>query len=391
MRVLFSTTAGAGHFGPLVPFANACVAAGHDVQVAAPASFADSVAGAGFDHSPFADVPTDIMEAVFGRLPGLPHEEANAIVIGEVFARLDAQAALPGLTATIEAYRPDVVISEPTEFGSWAAAERAQVPQIIVSIGLTDMTDQVLEVAGEPLAELRAIAGLPADPQLDRLKAVPCFTLVPATLDGAPTNGIGSPWRFRNPIDRSGGAKLPVAWGDADAPLVYISFGSVAGTLPPFAPIYQAVVDAVASIPERVLLTTGDGFDNSSLAPLPPNVHVESWWPQADVMPGCVAVVGHGGFGTTLLTLTSGLPQVVMPLFAADQFINGARIHELGVGVCLDGGTGAVGALPEALRRVLDEPSYRQAAAQLADEIAGLPDVSESVAIIERVAAGVGA
>ena len=28
MRVLFSTTAGAGHFGPLVPVAQACLAAG---------------------------------------------------------------------------------------------------------------------------------------------------------------------------------------------------------------------------------------------------------------------------------------------------------------------------------------------------------------------------
>jgi hypothetical protein len=30
MRVLFATTANAGHFGPMVPFARACVAAGHE-------------------------------------------------------------------------------------------------------------------------------------------------------------------------------------------------------------------------------------------------------------------------------------------------------------------------------------------------------------------------
>ena len=35
MRVLFSTTAGAGHFGPLIPVANACVAGGEAVAVAA--------------------------------------------------------------------------------------------------------------------------------------------------------------------------------------------------------------------------------------------------------------------------------------------------------------------------------------------------------------------
>ncbi len=36
MRVLFSTTAGAGHFGPMVPVAHACLAAGWEVAVAAP-------------------------------------------------------------------------------------------------------------------------------------------------------------------------------------------------------------------------------------------------------------------------------------------------------------------------------------------------------------------
>ena len=44
--MLFSTTAGAGHFGPMIPIAHACADAGHAVAVAAPASFAGSVAKA---------------------------------------------------------------------------------------------------------------------------------------------------------------------------------------------------------------------------------------------------------------------------------------------------------------------------------------------------------
>ena len=47
MRVLFSTTAGAGHFGPLVPVAQACLAAGWDVAVAAPSTFGDTVRACG--------------------------------------------------------------------------------------------------------------------------------------------------------------------------------------------------------------------------------------------------------------------------------------------------------------------------------------------------------
>jgi hypothetical protein len=55
MQVLLATTAGADHLGPLVMFVIACHRFGHDVVVAAPASFAAAVQRAGFAHAPFAD------------------------------------------------------------------------------------------------------------------------------------------------------------------------------------------------------------------------------------------------------------------------------------------------------------------------------------------------
>ena len=61
MRVLFSTTAGTGHFGPLIPFAKACAAAGHTVAVAAPGSFANAVTGAGFRHLAVGEPPRELI------------------------------------------------------------------------------------------------------------------------------------------------------------------------------------------------------------------------------------------------------------------------------------------------------------------------------------------
>jgi len=394
MRVLVSTTAGSGHFGPLVPFAAACRDAGHDVRVAAPASFASAVTRAGFEHARFPDVPPDVMGPIFGRLPELPPGEADRVVVTEIFGRLDAQAALPALRALVEEWRPDVVLRESCEFGSLAAAEAAGVPHVQVSIGIGSMSRYLMGLVAEPLAELSVLAGLPEDGAMAAMISSPGFTSVPAELDG---DGGGSPtgdggesgrfWRFRDRTLATGGGSLPPSWGDQDHPLVYVTYGSVAGTLPPFVPLYAATLDVLASAAVRVLMTTGDG-DDGVVPPerVPANAHVERWWPQTDVMHHAAAVVGHGGFGTTMLALAAGRPQVVLPLFAFDQTVNAERVAAIGAGIHLEGGPAAVPAIPDAVADVLANPRYAASAAGVAADIAALPDVAASVPILEDLA-----
>lgn len=84
--MLFSTTGNEGHFGPMVPLARAAVAAGHEVRVAAPVSFATTVRHTGLDHLPFSDPPTELIAPVMAQLPTLPFAEADTTVIREVFA-----------------------------------------------------------------------------------------------------------------------------------------------------------------------------------------------------------------------------------------------------------------------------------------------------------------
>jgi hypothetical protein len=86
MRVLVATTAGPGHFAALAPFAAAVRNAGHAVRVAAPASFQAEVHKAGFEHAALADPPSDEIGPLFARLPGLPMDEANAVVVRDVLA-----------------------------------------------------------------------------------------------------------------------------------------------------------------------------------------------------------------------------------------------------------------------------------------------------------------
>jgi len=77
VRILFATTRGAGHVGPLVPFAHACVRAGHQVIVAAPRAAEPPIRRAGLGFAPLDDAPDRAARwaPVFSRddAPGAPY------------------------------------------------------------------------------------------------------------------------------------------------------------------------------------------------------------------------------------------------------------------------------------------------------------------------------
>jgi UDP:flavonoid glycosyltransferase YjiC (YdhE family) len=391
VRVLFSTTAGVGHFGPMIPVAHACRAAGHAVAVAAPVSFASSVADAGLDHLPFPDVPADQLGAIFGRLPSLPRGEANRLVVTEVFGRLDAQAALPTLLDLVRDWRPDVVVRDPAEVGALVAAAAAGRPQAQVAIDMGGFVPAMAAWLDEPIRDLEQMAGI-GDPRgAQRLLATPTFSSVPATLDQPPAEpgagaGTSRVWRYRATAAAPPGPALPGEWGDPAAPLVYVSFGSVAGSIGHFGGVYPAILGVLADLPVRVLITTGKGYDLTALDPLPANAWATLWWPQAAVMREAALVIGHGGFGTTMTALAAGVPQLVLPLFSSDQFTNAERVAASGVGLRLLGGVDTVPGVPEAVRELLERSRYAEAASQVAAEMAALPDVSTTVTVLEGLA-----
>lgn len=110
------------------------------------------------------------------------------------------------------------------------------------------------------------------------------------------------------------------------------------------------MLHALSALPVRVLMTIGAGGEVAP-ADVPGNAHVEQFWPQDDVMPLAAAVVGHGGFGTTLSALSAGVPQVVVPLFSSDQHLNAEAISALGAGVTIHGGPQAAPDMAAAVYR----------------------------------------
>jgi MGT family glycosyltransferase len=166
---------------------------------------------------------------------------------------------------------------------------------------------------------------------------------------------------------------------------VYVTLGTVMGNMDESKSLFTVLLDGVRDLPIRVLLTIGKDLPLSALGDVPPNVRVERFVPQDDVIPHAAAVVCHGGSGTMLGTAAAGVPMVVVPMFA-DQPQNAERVAAVGAGLALPKGGATPEGIRAALTRVLAEHSFRDVARKLAKEIAALPVTDEVVTELERLA-----
>jgi UDP:flavonoid glycosyltransferase YjiC (YdhE family) len=377
MRIMFCTRAGAGHFGPLVPFAKAFLRNNDEVVFVAPAEAAAMIAGAGFDHHLIPDPPQQGRAELFARARQMAWDDANELVMRDLFVRTDTPASFPHVLHAIEQRRPGVVIWEESDFAAALAVEATGVPA--VSVGIVQARHRVLlgDALTAALAEVRPRLGLPP---VAGTQSLAHFTLFPEEFEDPAAPGPDHTLRFR---ERPAPARpLPDWWENTTWPLVYLTLGSVAPSMGFFPGVFREALDSLTHLPVRVLVTTGRDRDPADLGPMPPNVHVARWVPQADVMPHTAAMVCHGGSGTVRAGLAAGVPMAVLPLFA-DQPHNARRVTELGAGVTLDRASRA----GDAVRWLLADPGYREAAQRIATAIGALPPVETAVEIVEELVA----
>jgi hypothetical protein len=308
------------------------------------------------------------------RLPVLPAHEASVLGNRELFGRLAATAMLGPMDAAVRDWRPDVILRDPCEYASAVVAARLGVPAATVAIGLAEVEWGSIDAAA-PALEAH-LGGLTHE-----LRRSTYLTRFPATLDPSP---FPATWRYREQAAAPRGP-LPAWWPRTDAPLVYMSFGTVLGHMSFAEEVYRAAIDAVTGLDARVLVTTGRGFDASRLRDVPGNVHVEAWVDQADVLAEATLVVCHGGSGTTYGTLAAGVPLVVVPVFA-DQFANAPVVAQAGAGIQVRTGEDVQGRrrpvgqedaprIRDAIETVLTNGSYRAAAQRIAAEMATAPTI----------------
>jgi UDP:flavonoid glycosyltransferase YjiC (YdhE family) len=317
-------------------------------------------------------------------------------MLADFFTDVDTRAALPGLDAVVAGWRPDVILRESWEFASLVVAEARGVPIARVALGSAAMEELGITLAAANLDRIRRAHGLAPDPGGEGMRALPYLTTVPARLEDPAAPVPATTHRFALAVEGDV-PPLPDWWPGQDAPLVYVTFGSIAGAvahMPYFPALYRDVLARLAGLPVRILVTVGAGADPARLGDLPANVHVEGWVAQDRVLPHAAAVVGHGGHGTTFGALAHGVPQVVLPLFSLDQWDNAAAVQRAGAGIALDADRATrrvmalpapalLDGLPADVLRLLREPAFGAAARAVAADMAALPPVASAVAVLE--------
>lgn len=301
-----------------------------------------------------------------------------------------ARAYVADVAAAIAERRPDLVVCSQFAFGAMAAAEAAGIPfdvlmpnvYLLPAKGMTPMGIGARPARG-PLGRARdrvmfAVSERAFDKGRDRLNAVRAEVgLAPLKhfMDqarAARRHVVMTSPDFDFPGDLPANARYvgPVlddpTWSGAewtpppgDEPLVLVAMSS---TFQDHQGTMQRIVDALAMLPVRAVVTTGPALDPGAITAAA-NVTVVAAAPHREVLAEAAAVVTHGGHGTVVKALAAGVPLIVLP-HGRDQADNAVRVVGRGAGVTLKR-TAKAGAIAGAVSTVLDDPGFAVAAERL--------------------------
>ena len=177
--------------------------------------------------------------------------------------------------------------------------------------------------------------------------------------------------------------------GNSSRPMVYVTIGGGSDLIGKA--FLKLVLAALAMLPDVTgVVAAGVAIPPDEIAALcpPPNAIIHGFAPGTEMIKASDATVFHGGSSTLMTCLACGTPAAVVPSMA-EQEDNGAVLARHGAGIVLGKETLTANRLAEAIRRLLNDPAYRQNAARLkalGDRYGGAAAAAQA---IEQLAANI--
>ncbi len=384
LRVLFVTWPFPGHWHPLVALARAVEAAGHEVAFVSDLATNSQLAALGF--TTFRG-GLDAIDVTTATLLGLnPHQ---------TFQR-GAEAIIPDLLQIGRAWRPSILVRDAVSFGACIAAEILGIPHASVDVEFGQPPEAMQLRIPVWINDTRAAWNLPSVPleDLDRdllhrylsLSGVPRCLQHPSAHLPLTLHAI-QPFLF----DLSGSERLPGWFATRPAlPVVYATMGTDANRK---LDNFRLIIEAFRDEPVSLVVTVGRDNDPSQLAPIPENVHVETYVPQSLLMPYCDLVVAHGGYSTILTAASHGIPLLFLRPHRGQQSGSfGSRMNmayrcvDVGVARVIEAADVSSEDIRADARSIRGDHRYRAQARELQREIDALPRHAHAVELLSRVA-----
>ncbi|MFJ9775897.1 nucleotide disphospho-sugar-binding domain-containing protein [Kitasatospora sp. NPDC101157] len=392
MRVLFMATPVSSHFTPMVPLAWALRSRGHEVLVLGQPDVVEAALAAGLTAVEVGD-RFDAVEALTARLPAgkRPNQAGRAqttdaspftLVMPWI---MHARYLMKQYLEFASRWRPDLVVSDPMEFSALLVGGVLGVPVVHHRWDIDPLGEQPLEMARQMLGARFARHGLSGELPGPDLVLDSC----PPSLRGPEPAGGRAPVRSLRYVPYNGAGTLP-RWvaEPAGQRRVVVSLGGLTAALNGV-PLFRSVVDALEALPGVSPVVTLPAAYHGDLGPVGGATKVVEPVPLNLFLDSAAAIVHHGGTGTSLTACAFGLPQLVLPQIG-NESLWAARLRDHGLARELTDPDAQddPAAVREAVRELLEDPSYAATARKLAEEMAALPEPAALAAELERFQEG---
>jgi MGT family glycosyltransferase len=369
-RILFVVPPLAGHVNPAVAVGAELVTRGHHVAWAGHPDMLRPLLPAG---ARVFSVISNALEAQLldsaERSMGLRGFAALKFLWQDFIIPL-AGGMLPGVEAAIEGFAPAVVVADQQALAGAVAARRAGITWVTSATTPAELlrpladTPRVEEWVSDQMTAFQVASGV-SDPVDLRFSDRLVLAFTTSVLLGDTREGFGKNVVFTGPAltGRPDRGSFPWDWLDPARRHLLVSLGTI--NSPAGERFFRIAVEALADMgTELQAIIVGP-----PVAGAPPHVLFTDRVPQLALLPHMAAVVSHGGHNTVCESLAHGLPLVVTPI-RDDQPIIAAQVARAGAGIRLRFARLGAAELRDAVRAVLDDPSYRQGACRLRDSFA---------------------
>jgi glycosyltransferase (activator-dependent family) len=416
MRVLVTTSAVNSHLNNLVPIAWALRTAGHEVCVASQPNLAEAIKNSGLTAVSVGESMAtprglpDASDTPFGLGYDIAEMRPEKLTLDYVRGALTAyttvvceymapQTMLDDLVTFARAWKPDLVVWDGHNYAGPVLARRvgaahvrilpapdhwARMRALYRELAAGESADgepgvdpvaayltgklrdrdgeftEDLAVGHTTIDPLPSWLGFPLDVDYTPVRHVPYNgpTVIPSWLRKPPKRRrvcltLGQTRRSLGVPGRAGGEDVAVA----------------------------DLLQGVAALDVEVIAT----LSADQLPPgtkIPDNVRLFDFVPLNALLPSCSAIVHYGGMGTVGASVVHGVPQLGIPGNIWGEAGVMRQLAAQGIGLLADGST-----LVEQLARLLDDPSFREAAGQAQKDMLSRPSPRDLVPGLEELTA----